>query len=110
MSIPDIERRLEESQRERSRLQMINGRLLQDIARLDRIRIDTVAELRRKSEQEIAEINDKLQRQIDDSRKDLNRNESLLRSTNVMVLNAERELDNARRNEKPNGHMSHRRL
>ncbi len=110
MSTHDIERRLDESQRERSRLQMINGRLLQDIARLERMRIDTVSELRRKSEAEIDAIDKKMLREIEDARKDLTRTEHMLQSSNILVLNAERELENSRKNDGSNSHMSRRRL
>lgn len=109
MSIQDLERRLEEEIRERTRLQMLNGRLLQDLARLERVKVDTIAAMRQKAEQEIATLETKMAREIDDTRKDLNRAETMLRSNNIMVLNAERELENARKNENPNAATNRRR-
>ncbi len=108
MSISDLERRLDDSQREQTRLQTLSGRILQDLARLERQKVDTVAAMRRKAEQEIAVMESKLQREVDDMRSDLTRTETRLRSNNVTVLNAQRELENARRNTDPNSPANRR--
>lgn len=99
MAIPDIERRLQEALREKSRLEMMSGRMLQDLARLERNRIDAIEAIRKKCEADIEALEAKLSREINDTKKGHDRAEALLRSNTIMVMNAERELDNAKKNE-----------
>lgn len=108
MALNDIQRRLDDALREKTRLEMISGRLLQELARLERNRIDTITALRQKTETEIQTLDVKLKREIDDLKKDHDRTNSLLRSNKIMVLNAERELDNAQKNENPNAASNRR--
>ena len=110
MSIPDIQRRLEEAQRERTRLEMSSGRVLQELSRLERTKIDTISEMRKEYEKEVAIIEGKMNKEIDEMRKDHDRTVMPLRSNNIMVLNAERELENARKNENPSAVSNRRRL
>jgi hypothetical protein len=111
MSIEDLERRLSDAQREHTRLQMISTKLIGELAQLERRRVETVTTMRRKAEQEIADIQKKFDREIDDTRKEYERTSTLLKTNNVTLLNAERELDNLKQNEgKKHDTMSKRRI
>ncbi len=90
------ERRHEEATYEQTRLQTIGAKLMQELSEAQREHLSTVASIRQKAEQEIALYEKKAKINIASIEKNLNKNDSLLKSVRMTLLNLERELNNKR--------------
>ncbi|MCA9361057.1 hypothetical protein KC845_00715 [Candidatus Kaiserbacteria bacterium] len=91
------DKRLAEAERERTRLQNLNVKLIQEISLAQKNKINVVAEIRRKAENDIHEFERKADRDIEKLEHDQKRLENLLRSNNITIMNLEREMENKRR-------------